>query len=130
MKTIEFKVYEGASSTLDNLGTLKDVAGAGGKIAFLRKNYNNPDKRVAIVVTKKDGTSATIACSAQVSAALRNKEVSIKQLVGFNVVGGEKGFFIAMPATGAVQTIELDSVVAESTATKEGAFLPEELVAL
>lgn len=130
MKTIEFKVYSGGSTELDNLGTLKDVAGAGGKIAFLRKNYNNPAKRVAIVVTKKDGTSATIACSQQVSDALRNKEVSIAQLVGFNVVGSEKGFFIAMPALGAVQTIELDGVKAVATVAKEGAFLPEELVAL
>ena len=126
---IEFKKYEGANSTLEDLGTVKELAGKKGKIALIRKNFNNPEKRVVVVLTNAKDESAVISCSKQVSDALRKKEMTIAQLVGLNVVQNEEGVaFISMPATGGLQEFSLDTV---KTAPVEhvAEFLPAELVA-
>lgn len=128
---VEFKKYDGASAELTDLGTVKALAGKGGTIAFLRKNYNDTTKRVALVVGKKDGTSAVVSCSKQVSDAIRGGKLNIKQIAGLNIVENKEGVaFISMPATGAVQTVQLDKVNVQAFATEEADFLPEELVAL
>lgn len=126
---LEFKKYEGGPSTLTDLGTVKSIAGKGGKIAFIRNNFNNPDKRVALLITNADGNSAVLACSQQVSDALRNKQMNIAQLANLSVLENEEGInFIAMPATGGLQEFSVDAITTVATeATTE--FLPEELIA-
>jgi hypothetical protein len=126
---LEFKKYEGGSSTLTNLGTVKSIAGKGGKIAFIRSNFNNLDKRVAILITNGNGDSDIVACSQQLSDALRNKQITIAELAGLSIVENEEGAnFITMPATGALQEFSLDDIK-EVTTTTVTNFLPEELIA-
>lgn len=117
------------NSTLTEQGTLKSLVGKGGKIALIRKNWNNPEKRVAVLATNKKGESAVIACSEQVSKALREKSMTIAQLLGLTVVENAEGHnFISMPATGAVQEFAVDTVKETAYETKEQ-FLPEEIIA-
>ena len=126
---LEFKKYEGGPSTLTDLGSVKSIAGKGGKIAFIRNNFNNPDKRVALLITNSNGESAVLACSQQVSDALRSKQMNIAQLASLSVVENAEGaHYIAMPATGGLQEFSVDSI---TTATTEvsAEFLPEELIA-
>ena len=126
---LEFKKYEGGPSTLTDLGSVKSIAGKGGKIAFIRNNFNNPDKRVALLITNSNGESVVLACSQQVSDALRSKQMNIAQLASLSVIENEQGAnFIAMPATGGLQEFSVDSI---TTATTEvsAEFLPEELIA-
>lgn len=126
---LSFQKYQGGTSSLASLGTVKANAGKGGKIAFIRNNYNNPDKRVAVVVTNADNESAVVACSQQVSDALRNKQLTIQQLADLEIVMNEEGIhFIAMPATGAIQEFKVDELKSEPTPVS-ATFLPEELVA-
>jgi len=126
---LEFKKYEGGPSTLTDLGTVKSIAGKGGKIAFIRNNFNNPDKRVALLITNSDGNSAVLACSQQVSDALRNKQMTIAQLANLSVIENEEGVnFIAMPATGGLQEFSVDAIASVATETS-AEFLPEELIA-
>ena len=126
---LNFQKYQGGTASLASLGTVKENAGKGGKIAFVRNNFNNPDKRVAVVITNADGESAVVACSSQVSDALRNKQLTIAQLAELNIIQNEEGInFIAMPATGAIQEFSVDALKSEATPVS-ATFLPEELVA-
>ena len=131
---LEFKKYDGSSASLEKLGTVKELAGKGGSLSFLRKNWNDPSKRVALVIKRADNTSAVVACSKQVSEELRAKRINIGHLAGFDVVGGknangQEAAFVAMPATGAVQTIALDEVKVTTLEQKAESFMPSELVA-
>lgn len=127
---VEFKKYEGSDSTLNELGTVKSVVGKGGKLALIRKNFADPNKRVAVLLTNKAGNSAVIACSKQVSDALRAKKMTIAHLVGLNIVENDEGHnFISMPAAGAIQSFDVDKVKEAQVATEEATFLPEELIA-
>jgi hypothetical protein len=126
---LEFKKYEGGPSTLTDLGTVKSIAGKGGKIAFIRNNFNNPDKRVALLITNSNGESVVLACSQQVSDALRNKQMNIAQLANLSVLENEEGaHFISMPATGGLQEFAVDAITSVATETSS-VFLPEELIA-
>jgi len=127
---VEFKKYEGSTTELVDLGTVKSIAGKGGKIALIRKNYKDLTKRVVILITNKAGNSAVVPCSKQVSDAFRAKELSIAQLVGLNVVeveaeDGSLRQFISMPATGGVHEIAIDKVNVEELEAKE--LSPEDL---
>lgn len=126
---VKFEAFKGGDSTLTEEGTVKNIVGKGGKIALIRKNFNDEKKRVAVLLTNKKGESAVVACSKQVSDALRAKKLTIAHLLGLNIVSNEEGHnFISMPATGAIQSFDVDSVKAKEVATEEATFLPEELV--
>lgn len=129
---LEFKKYEGSPSTLTNLGTVKSIAGKGGKIAFIRKNFTNPDKLVAVIITNSDGESIDppVACSKQVSDALRNKQMTIAQLANLSILENEEGaHYITMPASGGLQEFSLDSIATTVVEQQSAEFLPEELIA-
>jgi hypothetical protein len=128
---VEFKKYEASTAELTDLGTVKALAGKGGKIGLIRKNYKDLTKRVVVVVTKKDGTSATVPCSKQVSDAFRAKQLSVAQLVGLNIIeteaeDGSLRQFIAMPTTGGLHEIAVDKVNVEAIEA-EAVTNPEEL---
>lgn len=126
---LEFKKYEGGNATLNDLGTVKAAAGKKGKIALIRKNFNDVKKRVVVVITNAKGESCTVSCSAQVSAALRAKQLTIAQLAGLSIIENEEGVnFISMPATGGLQEFEVDKVKTEGVEVAAD-FLPEELIA-
>lgn len=127
---LEFKKYEGGPSTLTDLGTVKSNAGKGGKIAFIRKNFNNADKLVAVLITNSDNESVVIACSKQVSDSLRKKEMNIAQLANLSILENEEGAnYISMPASGGLQEFSLDSIATTTVEQEPANFLPEELIA-
>lgn len=66
---IKFAVYE--SSTLEDLGTVAQVVGKKGTLAFINKNLAST-KRVAVVLKNVKGESTVITCSAPVSTSVRN----------------------------------------------------------
>ena len=126
---LEFKKYEGGPSTLTDLGSVKSIAGKGGKIAFIRNNFNNLEKRVAVLITNSNGDSDVVSCSQQVSDALRNKQMNIAQLASLSIVETVEGNnFIVMPATGGLQEFSVDAIITVTTEVPVE-FLPEELVA-
>ena len=100
METLEFKTFQRAESSLVSLGTISSIVGQTGSISLIQKNFSNPDKRVAVLLNRADGTSTVVACSTAVSAGLRNKSISIGNLLTFEVLKGETGAFISMPAGG------------------------------
>jgi hypothetical protein len=63
-----FEVYQG--TTLNDLGTVAQIVGKGGKMRFIAKNLAS-DKRVTTVLTKADGTSDIGICSETVSKGVR-----------------------------------------------------------
>jgi hypothetical protein len=130
-KIMEFKVYQSESVSLEDLGTLKTIAGKGGSISLIRKNFNNPDKRVAVVVKRKDGKSATIACSEPVSRMLRAKELNIAELAVLPVLENDKGIaYVCLPGGGtSLQSFDVDALKASKPVALSEEFLPEELVA-
>lgn len=132
--SLQFKKYVPEANTLTELGTVKAVVGKGGKLKPAgKKNFFNPEKRVALVLINPKGESAVVACSEQVSKHLRtlNKEgKTFEQLIpwiaGLNIMQNEEGVaFISMPSGGVGTEYSLDKVTVEDTAD----FIPEALVA-
>lgn len=98
---ITFAKYERAESTLESLGTVLDVVGKDGKLGLIPKNFKDSNKRVVIILTKKNGTSAQVTCSQQVSDGLRNKTIELGTVLGFEVLEGEAGVpYISLPSAG------------------------------
>lgn len=126
---LQLKKYEGGSSLLNSQGTVRANAGKGGSVTLIRKNFENPDKRVAVLIKDVNGNSEIVACSSAVSQAFRDKKIDLHQLVNFEILQNEDGInFISMPASGAVQEFKIDDLNAEPTPVS-ASFLPEELVA-
>ena len=128
---IEFKKFaRDENSTLNDLGTVAAIAGKGGKVGFIRKNYNDATKRIALLITNKKGDSAVVACSEQVSKQVREGKIKLAQLLGLSVVENEAGHnFVSMPATGAIQSFDVDKIKVAAVEEVEADFLPEELIA-
>ena len=129
---IAFKKYQKADSNLVELGTVKSLAGKGGKISFIRKNFADVSKRVAVIIDKKDGNSAIIPCSSQVSKLVREGSITLPQLAGLQVVegeneAGESTHFIVMPQGGGKQEFLTDKFKDESFEPVTE-FLPEGLL--
>lgn len=126
---IAFKKYQRQDSTLTELGTVKSLAGKGGKIAFSRKNLKNKQKLVAVFLTKKNGESAVIPCSEQVSQLVRAGEITLPQLAGLQVCEGEHESgelrqFICMPQGGGMKEFKTDDLKDESFEASDE-FMPE-----
>jgi hypothetical protein len=92
---LNFQVYE--SATLEVLGTLKSVAGTGGKLRFTNKSMN-ANGSLCVVIEKKDGKSATATCSKVVSAAIRKalaagktKQEALAAIVDLDIVEAPNG---------------------------------------
>src|SRR5689334_1642010 len=106
---LTFKKYE-AKNNWEILGTVKEMAGKGGKIAFIKTNFKNTDKQVAVVIEKKNGESTVVSCHKDLSSKLRAGEINIRQLAGLNVIaaegrdGGDPVFLIVLPGTGGTQS--------------------------
>ena|SRR5690349_4380988 len=128
---IEFKKFaRGEESSLNDLGTVKAIAGKGGKVGFIRKNYNDATKRIALLITNKEGESAVVPCSEQVSKLVRANKLKLNQLLGLTVLENEEGRnFVSMPANGAIQSFEVDKVKVAEIEEVEADFLPQELIA-
>lgn len=122
--------YQRQSAELTDNGTIAQLIGKNGSIAFIRKNLKDPNKRVALLLTDSKGNSGIVSCSEQLSKAIRGGEINIHQLAGLSLLENEQGVtFVSMPATGAIQTISMKDIKVVSYERSEE-FLPEELIAL
>lgn len=66
---VAFAIYE--SATLEVVGSLEGLAGKGGALKFTNKSLNG-NGQLAVVITRKDGTSAVVTCSKAVTAGIRS----------------------------------------------------------
>lgn len=130
---VKFEKYAG-STTLSDLGTLKSIIGNDGTINLSKKNFLNEAKRVVVIAKHKNGESAIIACSTEVSKHARKLHKGSKTkaeilgwLIGLNVLENEEGqYFVSMPSGEAGEGLSVKSLkVVETSAILD----PEELVA-
>ena len=136
MKTIEFKAYERAEGTLEEVGTPMTLAGKKGSVSFIPKNFADDSKRVAVIVGKADGTSAVISCSKSVSNAVRKHKQAgkkaielLKWVAGLTVLQNEEGLnFISLPA-GSGQLFTATAEELNKTTIDADEFVPSDLVA-
>jgi hypothetical protein len=111
---IQFAKYERTESTLESQGTVMDLVGKDGFLELIPKNLKDESKRVVVILKKKNGTSATVTCSKQVSDGIRNKTIELGHLVNFEILEGDSGVpFISMPGGALI------SVAVKSITTKE-----------
>ena len=126
----KLSAYTRQSGELTDNGTIANIVGKNGSISFIRKNLNDPNKRVALLLKDSNGNSGVVSCSAQLSKEIRTKNITIHEIAGLSLLENEDGItFVSMPATGAVQTIAMKDINVVSYDRSEE-FLPEELLAL
>lgn len=127
---LNFAIYE--SATLNDLGTPATAVGKGGSLAFIPKNLANNDKRVALILKKKNGESSVLSCSEGVSAMVRkalaggmDKKKALAILSKLSILEGESEVpYLCAPA--GESNLEL-FVIEELAKVKETTY--EELVA-
>ena len=125
---IKLEKYQGGESTLTSLGTVVETTGVDGSISFIRKNFNNTEKRVALLLKNKKGESAVISCSAPLSKEIRAGKITISEIFGLEIIETEEGsMFVSMPATGAIQTFEAKRYKAKPIVSSEE-FVPSDLI--
>jgi hypothetical protein len=133
---IKFAKYEG-STALEDLGTLEILAGPKGGTKFVPKNFNNPQKRVVVVVSNGKDESAVVTCSSAVSNILRKaKEEGVEEnemlafVNGLNVLENEQGsYFISLPTGGEVRPFTPIASLKKVT-VKSKIFDPEQYAAI
>jgi hypothetical protein len=122
--------YTRQSGELTDNGTIAQLIGKKGSISFIRKNLNDPNKRVALLLKDDKGNSGVVSCSAQLSKEIRANNITIHEIAGLSLLENEDGVtFVSMPATGAIQEIQMKDIKVVSYERSEE-FLPEELLAL
>jgi len=113
---LNFKTYERTERT--SLGTVAQLVGQKGNYRLASTANWLSDKRVVLVLTKEDGTSDTVTCSATVSERLRSKELRLSQLQHFEVIeqltnGGGVMNVVVMPSvSNTLPSVEVGKVEA------------------
>ena len=126
----KLSAYTRQSGELTDNGTIANLIGKNGSISFIRKNLNDVNKRVALLLKDSKGNSGVVSCSAQLSAEIRAKKITIHEIAGLSLLENEEGItFVSMPGTGAIQEIAMKDIKVVSYERNEE-FLPEELLAL
>jgi len=127
---LEFKVFERAENTLNSLGTVLENVGKNGSLSVIPANLKDTSKRVVIILKKADGTSTGVTCSKKVSDGIRNKEITMSNVLGFDILEGESGVpFISMPAGEALQAIAVKDLKPKAYEPKTVSDM-QELIAL
>ena len=84
---LQFKKYAQTATQLKSLGTVGEFVGIGGKFAPSSvRNFQDPNKRVNILLTNANGETVTVNCSKPVSADLRNKTLKFSDLAGLPIL--------------------------------------------
>ena len=84
---LQFKKYAQTATQLKSLGTVGEFVGVGGKFAPSSvRNFQDPNKRVNILLTNAKGETVTVNCSKPVSADLRSKALKISDLAGLQIL--------------------------------------------
>lgn len=126
----KLSAYTRQSGELTDNGTIAQLIGKKGSIAFIRKNLNDVNKRVALLLKDDKGNSGVVSCSAQLSKEIRANKITIHEIAGLSLLENEEGItFVSMPGTGAIQEIAMKDIKVVSYERNEE-FLPEELLAL
>ena len=126
----KLSAYTRQSGELTDNGTIANLIGKKGSITFIRKNLNDVNKRVALVLKDDKGNTGVVSCSAQLSKEIRANKITIHEIAGLSLLENEDGVtFVSMPATGAIQEIAMKDIKVVSYERNEE-FLPEELLAL
>jgi len=122
---LEFKVRDAQATVKATvLGTVASVIGKGGSIDFIPTNLVNTEKRLYVILNKADGTSENVVCSQAVSDGFRAKEISLNQLLGFEIKeqvssAGELYNQISMPNSGqSLISYAIDNIVVEEYKVK------------
>jgi hypothetical protein len=130
------KFGEKASLERTELAVVAELIGTDGKLKLIKSNLSGT-RRVMCILVKADGTELAITCSKKVSAGIRDKSISIPNLLGFSVYEGKafkrdsNGDQMHDPETGAelfeaYPAIEMpadDSAVIEFDAGKVEAYV-------
>jgi len=77
---VNFEMYESSTSELTSIGSLNTIVGEGGTYRLASKKNFLSTRRVAILAKLKNGKSAIIPCSKEVSKLLREKELTMSEL--------------------------------------------------
>ena len=126
----KLSAYTRQSGELTDNGTIANLIGKNGSITFIRKNLNDVNKRVALLLKDSKGNTGVVSCSAQLSKEIRANKITIHEIAGLSLLENEDGVtFVSMPATGAIQEIAMKDIKVVSYERNEE-FLPEELLAL
>ena len=84
---LQFKKYAQTATQLKSLGTVGEFVGVGGKFAPSSvRNFQDPNKRVNILLTNANGETVTVNCSKPVSADLRSKALKLSDLAGLQIL--------------------------------------------
>lgn len=78
------KFGERASLERKELAVVAELIGKDGKLKLIKSNLFG-DRRVMCILAKADGTELSITCSKKVSAGVRDKSISIPNLLGFSI---------------------------------------------
>lgn len=120
---LNFKVREARVPSV-TLGTVADAIGKGGRVEFNPNNLLATDRRLVAYLIKADGTEEQITCSQPVSDGFRAKEISLNQLMGFEIKeqassAGEIYNQISMPTNTANRiSYDADSITVEEYKTE------------
>lgn len=71
------------------LAVIAELVGVKGEISLNPNNVANHEKRVVVTMTKEDGTVNQVCCSRNVSKGIRNKSISIPNLLGLSIFRSE-----------------------------------------
>ena len=112
--------YTRQSGELTDNGTIANLIGKKGSITFIRKNLNDVNKRVALLLKDDKGNTGVVSCSAQLSKEIRANKITIHEIAGLSLLENEDGVtFVSMPATGALQEIAMKDIKVVSYERKE-----------
>lgn len=83
---LNFKVRD-AQTTVNatSLGTVSNAVGKGGSVDFIPSNLIATDRRLVVILKRENGTQEQVICSQAVSDGFRAKEISLNQLLGFEI---------------------------------------------
>lgn len=121
---VQFQNYQRAESTLETQGTVLTLVGKDGTLALIPKNFKDESKRVVVILKKKNGQSAMVSCSQQVSDGLRKGTIELGHILNFEILEGESGVpFISMPGGAlievAVKTIKVKDFTPTAVALED-----------
>ena len=110
---VQFAKYERNESVLESQGTVKDLVGQDGFLELIPKNLQDVNKRVVVILKKKNGQSAMVTCSKPVSDGIRNKSIDLGHLINFEILEGDSGVpYISMPGGGLI-SVAIKSITAK-----------------
>lgn len=117
---VAFAIYE--SATLEVVGSLEGLAGRGGALKFTNKSLNNSAGQLAVVITKKDGTSAVVTCSKAVTAGVRkaleagtSKKTCLASISKLDIVEAPNGGnYISAPAGAQGESFTIEELKREA----------------